>query len=307
MLKKIVGLLLLSGGLLLSLFTSAFAGGGTLQVVATQRIFADLVKQVGREKVSVQAIASPKYNVHFIQPKPSDVRKVAQADLYVNAGLDLEAWSDPLLEAAGKPELFRGRERNLDLSVGIKLLQVPQEPVSRAQGDIHLFGNPHYHMNPENARNMVRAIESKLKEMDPNNGAYYEANARMFLTRLEEKVKEWKGRCAHCRNREIISYHDDIEYFADFLGLQARQFLEPKPGIPPTPRHLEFLEDYAREHPVGAIVLPTYYSRATADKLARRIGVQVIFLAQNVGEVAHSDDFFSFFDHDVAQISEVLR
>ena len=140
-----------------------------LKIVTTQTIFADLVKQIGKDKVSVSAIASPKYNIHFIQPKPSDVRKVSQADLYVNAGLDLEAWSDPLLEAAGKPQLFRNGERNVDLSKGIKLLKIPDHPLSRAEGDIHLFGNPHFQMNPENAKIMVKVILEKLKEVDPGH------------------------------------------------------------------------------------------------------------------------------------------
>ena len=108
-----------------------FADQKPLNIVTTQTIFTDLVKQVGGDKVKVQAVASPKYNVHFIQPKPSDVRNVSQADLYVNAGLDLEAWSDPLLEAVGKPQLFRNGERNLDLSQGIRLLKVPDHPVTR--------------------------------------------------------------------------------------------------------------------------------------------------------------------------------
>src|SRR3990167_3518430 len=115
-----------------------------LNIVTTQAIFADLVQEIAGDKANVIAIASPKYNVHFIQPKPSDVRKVSKADLYVNAGLDLEAWSDPLLEAVGEPRLFRNREGNVDLSAGIRLLNVPDHPLTRAEGDVHAFGNPHF-------------------------------------------------------------------------------------------------------------------------------------------------------------------
>jgi ABC-type Zn uptake system ZnuABC Zn-binding protein ZnuA len=278
-----------------------------LEIVATQALFADLVKQVGQDKVDVRAIASPKFNIHFIQPRPSDVRDVTQADLYVNAGLDLEAWSDPLLEAVGRPQLFRRGERNLDLSSGIRLLKVPDHPVTRAEGDIHLFGNPHFQMNPENARIMVRVISEKLKEIDPVNASYYEENAKVFLGRLDRKIAEWKSLCAHCVGKEIISYHDDIVYFADFLGLKADQELEPKPGIPPTPKHFQFLEDYVKEHQVKAIVLPTYFSRSTAEKLAKRIGAKVATICQNVGEAPGTDDFFSFFDYNFKQISEALQ
>ncbi len=278
-----------------------------LRVVATQRIFAGLVEEIGGDKVEVKSIAQPKFNIHFIQPKPSDVRAVASADLYVNAGLDLEAWSDPLLEAAGKRELFRNGSRNIDLSKGITLLDIPVGNLTRAEGDIHIFGNPHFQMNPENARVMVETILSKFKEVDPDNAYYYEENARQFLKHLDEKIMEWKSLCAHCRNKEIISFHKDIVYFAQFLGLKSEQFLEPKPGIPPTAKHLQFLERYSKEHAVKAIVLPTYYSRSTAEALAKRIGVNVVTLCQNAGEVPGTDNFFSFFDYNIKHISEALK
>ncbi len=282
----------------------AFAAEKTLNIVATQTIFADLIKQVGKDKVIVTAIASPKYNIHFIQPKPSDVRKVAKADLYFNAGMDLEAWSDPLLEAAGQPQLFRNGSKNVDLSSGIRLLDVPQTPVSRSQGDIHLFGNPHFQMNPANAIPMVQIILAKLKEEDPENASYYENNAKAFLEKLNQKIAEWKNLCSSLKGKEIISYHADIAYFADFLGLKAEQFLEPKPGIPPTPKHLEFLEKYAKEHHIHAIVMPTYFQRDAANELAHRINAKVVTIAQGVGEVPDTDDFFSFFDYNFKQISE---
>ncbi len=290
---------------LMSLWAASYSfAAEKLNIITTQTIFADLVKQIGKDKVDVSAIASPKYNIHFIQPKPSDVRKVTKADLYVNAGLDLEAWSDPLLEAAGKPQLFRNGERSVDLSQGILLLNVPDHPISRAEGDIHAFGNPHFQMNPENARIMARTILAKLKETDPANASYYEENARAFFTKLDGKITEWKSMCVSLKGKEIISYHEDVAYFADFLGLKAEQFLEPKPGIPPTPKHMQFLEDYARANRITVIVMPTYYPLDAARSLAGKIGGKVVTICQGVGEVPGTDDFFSFFDYNFKQISE---
>jgi zinc/manganese transport system substrate-binding protein len=276
--------------------------GEKLNIVTTQTIFADLVKQIGKDKVNVSAIASPKYNIHFIQPKPSDVRKVAKADLYVNAGLDLEAWSDPLLEAAGQPQLFRNGPDNVDLSRGIRLLNVPDHPLNRAEGDIHAYGNPHFQMNPENAKVMVQTLVEKLKEKDPANASFYEDNAKAFLTKLDGKLAEWRNICAPIRGKEIISYHEDIAYFADFLGVKAEQFLEPKPGIPPTPKHMQFLEDYAKSKHITAVVLPTYFSQQQAQALAAKIQGHVITICQEVGEVPGTDDFFTFFDHNFKDI-----
>jgi len=286
---------------------SGDAAGSRLNVVATQTIFAGIVKEIGKDRVEVKHVAPPRFNVHFIQPKPTDVRNITKADLYVDAGLDLEAWSDSLLEAAGKPELFRGRERNVDMSRGIRLLDVPDHQLSRAEGDIHLFGNPHYHMNPENIRIMAKNVLEKLKSIDPLNAAYYETNEKGFIARLDHKIAEWKRLCAHCKGREVISYHKDIAYFADFLGLIAEQYLEPKPGIPPTPKHLEFLEGYVKTNHIRAIVLPTYYPKDAADKLAKRVGARVVTICQNVGELPGADNIFSFFDYDFRQIGEALK
>jgi zinc/manganese transport system substrate-binding protein len=284
-----------------------FASEAPLKIVATQTLFADIVKQIGKDKVEVKYIAQPKFNVHFIQPKPSDVRNMTKADLYVNAGLDLEAWSGPLLEAAGRPELFSGAERNLDLSKGITILNVPNQPISRSQGDIHMFGNPHYNMNPENAKIIAMNILEKLKEIDPKDTSYYEENAKTFLSHFDEKISEWKKLCADFKGQEIISYHEDIAYFADFLGLKAEQFIEPKPGIPPTPKHLEFLEEYVKANHIKAIVMPTYYPKDAAEKLSQRVGAKVITICQNVGEIPGTDDTFSFFDYNFKQISEALK
>ncbi len=304
---KIFSHILLGTLVLLGFIPCSFADRGKLNIVTTQTIFADLVKQIGKDKVNVSAIASPKYNIHFIQPKPSDVRKVTRADLYVNAGLDLEAWSDPLLEAAGKPQLFRNGEDNVDVSQGIRLLNVPNHPLNRAEGDIHAFGNPHFQMNPENARIMARIILEKLKETDPANASYYEENAKAFFAKLDAKISEWKNMCASLKGKEIISYHEDIAYFADFLGLKAEQFLEPKPGIPPTPKHMQFLEDYAKANHITVIVMPTYYPLDAAQSLAGKIGGKVVTICQGVGEISGTDDFFSFFDHNFKQISEGVK
>ena len=286
--------------------TTSFASE-KLNIITTQTIFADLVKQIGKDKVNVQAIASPKYNIHFIQPKPSDVRKVSKANLYINAGLDLDAWSDPLLEAVGNPQLFRNGSRNVDLSQGVRLLEVPDHPISRAEGDIHAFGNPHFQMNPENAKVMAQTILKRLEEADAGNTSFYEDNAKAFFTKLNAKIIEWKNMCAHCKGKEIISYHADIAYFADFLGLKAEQFLEPKPGIPPTPKHMQFLEDYAKAHNITAVVRPTYYSQDAAKSLAGKIGGTVVNICQGVGEIPGTEDFFSFFDYNFKQISEGVK
>jgi len=278
-----------------------------LKVVTTTTFFADLVKKVGGDRVEVKSVASPKFNVHFIQPKPSDVRNVSRADLYVFAGLDLEAWSDSLVEAAGKPEFFRGGDRSVDLSTDIRLLKAPTGALSRSEGDIHLFGNPHYHLSPENAKIMSRTLTEKLQEIDPANASHYQVNEEVFLAELDRRIGPWKSLCAHCAGREVYAYHDEVEYLADFLGLKSDKYLEPKPGIPPTPKHIQELENYAKTHEVKAIFQTTYFPRAASEALAKRIGASVVTIAHNVGEIPEASDIFSLYEYNVKKISEALK
>ncbi len=284
-----------------------YAESGPIKIVTTQTYYADIVKNIGKEKVEVKSVASPKFNVHFIQPKPSDVRNVAHADLVIYTGLDLEEWFGPLVEAAGKPDLFPSGGKNVDLSKGIRILKVPDHPLSRAEGDIHLFGNPHYIMNPENAKIMAGTILEKLKEIDPANANYYKENEKAFVAKLDGKIAEWKTLCSHCAGQEFVAYHDEVEYLADFLGMKSEQFLEPKPGIPPTPKHLEFLTDYIGQKKIKIITTPTYFPKSSADALARKTGAKTVTLAMNVGEMPGTEDLFGFFDYDVKQIAEALK
>ncbi len=278
-----------------------------LSIVATQSFYAALTREIGGDLIALTAVAKPKYNIHQIQPRPSDIRAVASADLYISAGLDAEPWSEPLLQAAGNPRLFINAPGHLDLSHGIRMLNVPQSNISRADGDIHVFGNPHYHMDPRNALIMARSILAKLSEIDPHHAAEFAGNANAFMALLEDKIQEWQSRCAHGHGKEIISYHNDIVYFADFLGLKATRQIEPKPGIPPSPRHLAELADYARNNHIKTIVMPTYFPRSQGDKLAHLIGGKTVIICQNVGELPGTDSIVTFYDYNVTAIQEALR
>lgn len=303
--KKIIYLCLWS--LVCGLWSApASAGDKPIKVVATTTYFAELMKEIGGERVSVHAVASPKFNVHFVQPKPSDVARTAKADLFVFAGLDLEAWADPLLEASGRHDLFRGAERNLDLSQGISLQKIPQV-LTRAEGDLHAFGNPHYTLNPENAKIMARSVSQKLQEIDPLHADEYAQNENAFLTKLDAKISEWKSLCAHCAGKEVFAYHDDVVYLTDFLGIKEGQYLEPKPGVSPSPKHLAFLENYAKEKQVRAILFEAYFSKKTVTKFSEKISAKPAMIIQNPSEAQGAEDIFSFYDYNVKAIAEALK
>jgi len=295
---------------------AALVGGGTevraadkLKIVATTSTFASLVTEIAGDKAEVRYVSLPKFNTHYFTPKFSDVRHVQKADLFVQAGLDHEIWTNALLEAAGRPELFKGGAQNLALSDGIHLLDVPDHDheLSREHGDVHIFGNPHIWMNPENSRIMAKHIVKRLKVMDATHASYYEARANDFIARLDKKILEWKIALAPIRGKQVVSYHKDIAYFAEFAGFEAHEFYEPKPGIPPTPKSLLKLEKHIKENGIRAIIQPVYYSRQATDALAAKTGANVYIICQNAGELPGTEDFISLFDYNVKTISEALK
>jgi len=300
-----IGLIAVTGLLAICCQRPAWAAD-TLRVVATLSTFADLAKAVGGDLIQVSTIASPRFNPHFIEPKPSDVLKVKRADLFLHAGLDLELWRWPLVEAAGNRAVMPGGERELDLSRGISLLEIPDGPVNRQQGDIHLYGNPHYWLDPARARQVAQAIADKLAELDPANAGAYQANLDAWLQRLDARIEQWRADLAPFAGRELIGYHNTWPYLMAFAGLRMERFLEPKPGIPPTPKHLEATKAYMAEHRIPGIVLAGFEPSAAAKSLAKQAHARVVLLCQGVGEQPACGDYASLIDRNVRQLVEAL-
>jgi zinc/manganese transport system substrate-binding protein len=297
---------MLAGATLLGSPASA-AAGKPLWVVATLSTFGDLVRTVGGDHVDVAVIASPKFNPHFIEPKPSDVLKMRRADLLVHAGLDLEAWRGPLLDAAGNVKVGPGQPGELDLSQGIALLEVPQGAVSRAQGDIHLYGNPHYWLNPDNALIMAMAIAAKLSDLDPANAQDYAVRMQAWTQQLSQRIEAWRQQARALQGKEVVAYHNEWPYLLHFLGLKGEEFLEPKPGIPPTPKQLAFLQQYMTERRITAIIQPSYVPTQAGEALAKRTGATLLTLCQGVGELPTCSDTLQMLDYDITQLSQALH
>jgi zinc/manganese transport system substrate-binding protein len=278
-----------------------------LRVVTTLSTFASIVEKIGGSQVTVSSIAAAQFNPHFIEARPSDVLRLKRADLFVHGGLDLEVWRGPLVDAAARTEIRRGGERELDLSHGIELLNIPQRELTRAEGDIHLYGNPHYWLTPTNGIVMARAIAGKLAALDPAHAHEYAERLAAFLKVLSTSIEVWNAASRSLRGREVIGYHDEWAYLMTFLGMRMKHFLEFKPGIPPSPRHLAELEEYILEYKVKAILQPTFYSKSAANSLAEKTGAKVVLLCQNVGELPECTDYISMLDYNVRKISEAIR
>jgi len=294
--------------LTLSLLTNvASAFASPLKVTTTLSTYADIAKSVGGDLVDVKYVASPRFNPHFIEPKPSDVLKVKSADLFIHSGLDLEAWRGPLIDAAARADIRQSGEHQLDLSTGIKILEVPDHPVSRSEGDIHLFGNPHYWLDPRNGKIIAQEIATKLSSLDPSHKADYERNLSSFVSNLEKKMDQWTKLLAEYQGQELIGYHNEWVYLMNFSGLSMKQFLEPKPGIPPTPKQIEFIIDHIQSQKIRGIVQATFNSDDAAKSIASRTGVKVLILCQNVGEMSEAPDYISMIDYNISKLVEALH
>ncbi|MFM1849086.1 MAG: hypothetical protein RL417_2560, partial [Pseudomonadota bacterium] len=204
------------------------AAAESLKIVTTLSTYADIAQTIGGERVTANAIVSPRFNPHFIEPRPSDILRLKKADLFIHSGLDLEAWRGPLVDAAGRPEVKPGGARELDLSTGITLLEIPSPDITRAHGDIHLHGNPHFWLSPENGLAIARAIGSKLGEIDPGYSDVYRRNTEIFVLKLTQAIAAWRELAAPFRGQPLVGYHNEWVYLTQFLGLRCERFLEPK-------------------------------------------------------------------------------
>ena len=211
------------------------------------------------------------------------------------------------LGSAGAVKVSRpGGSRELDLSVGVRLLEVPVSQPTRAQGDMHIYGNPHYWLYPDNVRVMVQSIAAKLSELDSNHTAVYQTRLAAFLGQLDEQVAQWRQKSVAIQGREVVAYHNAWPYLTQFMGVRVGQFLEPKPGIPPTPKQIAFLDGYLRERGIRVIVQSSYSPPSASKTLAERTGATVVILCHNVWELPGVSDYLALMDYNVSQLVQAL-
>jgi len=293
-------LILSISALAVAVSLSAVPAAAAINIVAATTDLADIAKQVGGNRVSVYAVARPTQDLHMIEPRPSDVSRIARSDLVVRVGLDLDLWLDALLNAAGNGRVNRGGPGYVDASVGIQKLEVPREQITGASGDIHVYGNPHYWLDPLNAEIISANILAGLKRVSPANAQYFEGNRNAFLAGLHSALSRWQDKLSPYQGRKIVIYHDAWPYFVRRFGLKVLGCIEPKPGIPPTASHVAALIERikAEKQPVVIADAPFYPDKA-AKAIAARTGSEFVIIPSSVGGVKGADNFFSLFDHIV--------
>jgi len=298
--------------LLTALYTLLSVGllYGKVKVVATLPNFAAIASEIGGEKVEVSTIAKGYQDPHFVDPKPSFIIKMKKADVLIWAGLDLEVgWLPPLLENSRNSKILWGGKGNVDASQGVRLLEVPNIPAAqmRAGGDIHVFGNPHYWMDPENAIIIAENITSALINASPSDVEYFVSRKDKFISKLTESLSKWELIMKPYRGRKIIAYHNSWPYFEERFGFDIVQFIEPKPGIPPSPKHLVRLIKQMKEEKIKVIIISPYFSNKPANVIANKVGGKVILMAPSVGAFDDVDSYFDLFDYNLNNLINAFK
>jgi len=271
-----------------------------LNVVTSTTDMAALTQEVGGEKVTVDSIAKGYQDPHFVEAKPSFLLKLRQADLLVVVGLQLEiGWLPPLITQSGNPRIQVGAPGYLDASQFAEILEIPQGTVTRAEGDVHPLGNPHYWLDPDNGRRIARGIANKLSEADPGDDAYFQQRFQDFDKRLTGAEQKWDTEMKPYHGRKVVTYHRSFPNFAKHFGLDVIGYVEPRPGIPPTPTHTVELIQLMRRENCKVVLVEPYFDLKTPQSIGRETGAQVVVYLPSVGGEKGVDDYFKLFDYDI--------
>jgi ABC-type Zn uptake system ZnuABC Zn-binding protein ZnuA len=302
--------LLLTGTVVLavSFVAPTAAAAKNLNVITATTDLAALAQEVGGDKINVEAMAKGYQDPHFVEAKPSFLLKLRHADLLIVVGLQLEiGWLPPLITQSGNSRIQVGANGYLDASQFSEILEIPQGSITRAMGDVHPLGNPHYWLDPDNGRRVAKGIAGKLAEMDPEDAAYFQQRDQDFERRLAEADKKWQADMKPFRGRKVITYHNSAPNLAHHFGLNVVGFVEPRPGIPPTPSHtIEVINMMKRDH-VKVIMVEPYFDRKTPDSIARESGGTVVEYLPSVGGVKEVTTYFQLFDYDVALLTKAFQ
>jgi zinc/manganese transport system substrate-binding protein len=284
----------------LALASFGSAAEAKLRVVSSLQDFASIAQAVGGDRVDVFALAKGYQDPHFVDAKPSFVLQLSRADLLIVAGLELEiGYLPPLIDQSRNDKIHPGNPGYLDASVGCDILQRPTTQVTRAMGDVHPYGNPHYWTDPNNGRVIARAIAARLSQLDPAGAATYQKNLAAFEARLAQKQAEWNAKMAPYVGTKIVTFHDSWPNFAKAFKLNIVGHIEPKPGIPPTPTHTLEIVNLIQAQKVPVILVEPYFDKKTPNYIAGKTGARVVTLYPSVGGVPAIKDYFSLFDTDI--------
>ncbi len=294
--------------LLAGVVFAATPAHAAVNVVTTTEDLAAIAREVGGDKTKVESLSRGYQDPHFVEAKPSFVIKLHGADLLIAVGRELEiGWLPPLITQARNAKIQPGADGYLDASLNAKILEIPTGQITRAMGDVHPMGNPHFWLDPDNGKRIAKEIEKKLASMDSANAAYYAQREEDFEKRVSAADKGWQAQLAPYKGTKIVTYHRSWPNFADHFGLDVVGYVEPKPGIPPSPSHTLELIKAMKEQSVKIIMVEPYFDLKTPNSIARETGAKVLMMPPSVGGLPQITDYIKLFDYDVKLLVDAIK
>jgi len=279
-----------------------------LNVVTTTEDLASIAREVGGDRITVEAIARGYQDPHFVEAKPSFILKLQRADLLIVVGRELEiGWLPPLIQQSRNAKIQPGAENYLDASSRVKILEIPTGEITRAMGDVHPLGNPHYWLDPENGRIIAKGILERFVRLRPADRAYFEQREADFERRLTEAEKRWLSMMAPYKGLKVVTYHRSLPNLADRFGLDIIGYVEPRPGIPPSPSHtLDLINEMKRQN-VKLVLVEPYFDLKTPNAIGRATSAKVLVMPPSVGGVKEVTDYLTLFDYDLNLLVTAIK
>jgi ABC-type Zn uptake system ZnuABC Zn-binding protein ZnuA len=278
-----------------------------LKVVTSTTDLYDIARAVGGDRVQATSIGKGYEDPHFVQPKPSFILQLRSADVWAYVGLDLEiGWMPLLLDGARNSKIRAGAPGHINVSTVIPVLDA-NRAVDRSQGDVHPLGNPHYWLDPDNARRIAELFRDRFSELDAANAAVYQANTTTWVAKLSSAEQGWRPDLAAMKDKPVVAWHTSWRYFAAYTGLKIVGFMEPKPGVPPSPSHLSSLVATMKQTGAKVIIMEPFYDRKTADKIARETGAKVLVIPPSVGGARGLDDYIELMKTNISNVANAVK
>jgi ABC-type Zn uptake system ZnuABC Zn-binding protein ZnuA len=339
--KIIISLSLLLTGLI----TASAVGESQIRIVCSFSDYAAIAKEIAKEKAVIEKISQGESDPHFIPPKPSYAMMLNKADMWITTGLDLEQWSATLLDKARNKDIMDGAVGFVSASHGVNILDKVNK-ADRSEGDVHLMGNPHINTSPVNWKIIARNITIGLIKVDPQNASFYEANRDQFIDKVDRALfgdklvdmfggetltqlvlnqtlfdfldKEYQGHkliddlggwlkeALPFRGKKIIAYHKNWAYFSDIFGLDIVGFIEPKPGIPPSAKHVQYMVNLIKEQNIDMMLVASYFEKKSPQMISDKTNIKAVFLPLFVNSELGINNNFELMDYWIDQVNSSL-
>jgi len=280
---------------------------GKMNIVCSDPNIADIMKNIAGDKANVESLMNGMQDPHSVEPRPSMVVKVRNADLMVVIGMDLDMWANSIIEASKNSHVMKGGDGYLDISKKIPVIEIPQGKVDASIGDVHIYGNPHYHMDPNNGKIIAKEILDKLSEKDPDNADYYKANYDAFIEKLDKGIAKWSEELKPFKGVKIAATHDCWDYFINYCGFDVSGYIESKPAIPPSPGDIERLIKKMKEDGTKIILVDQFYDMSAPEKVAKETGAKIVLISMAVGGLKGTDTYMDLFNYDVDTVVNALK